>query len=77
MEKVQRTIKQNFTTAYYHYNDRDTQIEQSSGGDKILSHTCFWDWNNEQKLGTFEQNIEKNGSKKKELLERKIGGKKS
>jgi len=29
-------------------------------------------------LGTFEQNIEKNGSeKKKELLERKIGGKKS
>jgi len=28
-------------------------------------------------LGTFEQNIEKNGSEKKELLERKIGGKKS
>jgi len=28
-------------------------------------------------LGTFEQNIEKNGSDKKELLERKIGGKKA
>jgi len=28
-------------------------------------------------LETFEQNIEKNGSEKKELLERKIGGKKS
>jgi len=28
-------------------------------------------------LGTFEQNIEKNGSEKKELLERKTGGKKS
>jgi len=28
-------------------------------------------------LGTFEQNFEKNGSEKKELLERKIGGKKS
>jgi len=27
-------------------------------------------------MGTFEQNIEKNGSEKKELLERKIGGKK-
>jgi len=27
-------------------------------------------------LGTFEQNFEKNGSEKKELLERKIGGKK-
>jgi len=29
------------------------------------------------KIGNFEQNIEKNGSEKKELLERKIGGKKS
>jgi len=29
------------------------------------------------KLGTFEQNIEKNGSDKKELLERKIGEKKA
>jgi len=28
-------------------------------------------------LGTFEQNFEKNGSEKKELLERKIGGKKA
>jgi len=27
-------------------------------------------------LGTFEQNFEKNESEKKELLERKIGGKK-
>jgi len=32
MKKVNRAIKQNFTTAYYHYNnykDRDTLIEQS------------------------------------------------
>jgi len=29
------------------------------------------------KIGNFEQNIEKNESEKKELLERKIGGKKS
>jgi len=28
-------------------------------------------------LGTFKQNFEKNGSEKKELLERKIGGKKA
>jgi len=28
-------------------------------------------------LETFEQNFEKNGSEKKELLERKIGGKKA
>jgi len=28
-------------------------------------------------LGTFEQNIEKNGPEKKKLLERKIGGKKA
>jgi len=28
-------------------------------------------------LGTFEQNFEKNGSEKKELLERKVGEKKA
>jgi len=33
MEKVQifqKNNQRNFTTAYYHYNDRDTLIEQSS-----------------------------------------------
>ena len=80
-----KTIKHDFKAAYYH-KDRDTLIEQSPVTSTPIEHTpltkCFnkavinicelgkmW-----AKLGSLEQN---RSEKKKELLERKIGEKKS
>jgi len=80
-----RTIKHNFKAAYYHYKDR---IEQSPLISNSIEQTPLTKYSNKavtnvcglkhvSKIGIFQANIEQNRSEKKELLERKIGGKKS
>ena len=84
-----RTIKHTFKAAYYHYKDWDTLIEQSPVTNTPIGQTPLTKYSKKAvtnvcelgkmwaKLGSFEQNIEQNRSEKWELLERKIGGKKS